>query len=284
MPGSCVSVIGGLAVDLITVATRLPEQGETIKAVKYSKSLGGKGANSAVAIHRTSHVNPRNIAAAIEQNGQNGNGSLDEEIEVRMIGAVGDDEYGTWYTRELAENGVDVSGVRVVKGEMTGICTIIVEADFGENRILMTTAANETLLPSEFETLHSLANGPRPDLVVAQLEIPRETIEQVLLTASEHGVEVLLNPAPAYHLLTQTYKHIAHLIMNETEAAILSGRDVDEVSESTWADIADEFLMMGVTNVVITLGAKGAYFATAEGQKDHVPAVMVKVVDTTGAG
>jgi ribokinase len=99
-------------------------------------------------------------------------------------------------------------------------------------------------------------------------------------------VNVLLNPAPAVKLPEEAYGAITHLILNETEAAILSGRSVEEVEVEgfRWDSLAAEFLKKGVRNVVVTLGAKGAYYAT-EGHEGYVAAEKVeKVVDTTAAG
>ena len=71
--------------------------------------------------------------------------------------------------------------------------------------------------------------------------------------------------------------------MNETEAAILSGREVKEVSRETWGEIAQEFLRDGVENVVITLGAEGAFYANSD-TCGLVHAFQIDPVDPTGAG
>lgn len=63
----------------------------------------------------------------------------------------------------------------------------------------------------------------------------------------------------------------------------MSSRHVDEVNEVTWPIIAQESLNRGVKNVVITLGAKGAFYANATAS-GHCLAFDVKVEDTTGAG
>lgn len=63
----------------------------------------------------------------------------------------------------------------------------------------------------------------------------------------------------------------------------MSGRDRDKVSQDTWPAIAKEFLLRRVTDVVITLGAKGACYANAGGS-DYCPVFDVKVEDATGAG
>lgn len=119
-----------------------------------------------------------------------------------------------------------------------------------------------------------------------QLEIPLETVLQILMTARAAGVDVLLNPAPAVRLPEEVYNAVTHLIVNESEAAILTGRKVEEVEaeEYEWGTVADEFLKKGVRNVIITLGSKGAYFESSD-KRGLVPAAKVeKVVDTTAAG
>ena len=128
-----------------------------------------------------------------------------------------------------------------------------------------------------------------PDLIVLQLEIPLETVLQILRTAKEAGVDVLLNPAPAVKLPDEVYGAVTHLVVNESEAAILTGRSVEEVEreEFGWDVVTEDFLKKGVRNVVVTLGAQGAFFSNGSdgGKGRFVKAEKVeKVVDTTAAG
>ena len=51
------------------------------------------------------------------------------EIEARMIGAVGTDEYGPRVVKSLVDDGVDTSGVRKVQGELTSVAVVLVESD-----------------------------------------------------------------------------------------------------------------------------------------------------------
>ena len=212
----------------------------------------------------------------------------DNEIQVRMTGALGEDSFADPLLKIMQENGVDVSRVRKVRGQPTGVGVVIVETILEENRILFYPGANYDLMPKEFETLESL-NGPdakKPDLIISQMELRRETVEQLLRTASANGVDTLLNPAPAHHLVQAAYKMITHLVVNETEAAMLADMDVDKMTDETeYGKVTDEFLKRGVPNVVITLGAKGAYYSTEIGRGGYVEAEKdVKVKDTTGAG
>ncbi len=70
------------------------------------------------------------------------------------------------------------------------------------------------------------------------------------------GYEVILNPAPAVPLPQEIYKKVTHLILNESEACILSGREPADLSQQDCCTIGDAFVQYGVQYVVITLGAK----------------------------
>jgi ribokinase len=297
-----ITVIGSLNLDLVTVTDRLPDAGECLEAISFSRHLGGKGANAAIAAYRTSHNKPCPSSPLTHDHHEppvinGGNPPIDRyssssdstDIQVCMIGAVGDDEFGPHLVTRLRDNGVNVSGIRTVKGQFTGVCIAIVESDFGENRLLFTNGANLSLLPSDFLTLESLGGGSpglKPDLVISQLEIRRDTVEQILETASREGIDTLLNAAPAKYLLSPLYRMITHLVVNEPEAAMLSGREMSELSSmADWASVTDEFLQKGCKNVIVSLGAKGAYYSNAVGTGGYVEAEKgVKVVDTTGAG
>jgi ribokinase len=114
------------------------------------------------------------------------------------------------------------------------------------------------------------------------MEIDKEIVEEMIETAGRTNINFCLNAAPATPMSNRAYSHLTHLLVNESEAAIMSGRDRDDVNEDTWSIIAQEFLERGVQTVGITLGAKSAFYATAE-EKGHCLAYGVHVVDTAGA-
>ncbi|KAM0544222.1 hypothetical protein ACHAPJ_011911 [Fusarium lateritium] len=304
MTPKTIAIIGGLDADLIMIASRIPDRGESVLASHYQEALGGKGANSAIATFRTCHVKfsqkqnsldseatsssigvehltiqPRTVATEQERNTY----SDEENIQVKMIGAVGDDRYGEKFIVELTKNGVDASGIVTVPNTRSSICFVMVEDLTRENRCLFTLGATATWKKKDFLKAEQLGGGIQPDLVVAQMEIDKHVVETMLATAGNAGIDFCLNAAPASPINRRLYRHVTHLLVNESEAAIMSGRDRDEVNQDTWLTIAQEFLNRGVANVVITLGAKGAFYANAEGN-GHCPAYDVKVEDTTGAG
>ena len=263
-------VIGSLNVDYVAYTTRLPSAGETLKASGFEIGCGGKGANQAVACARASRSRDDKV-----------NGS----VTVRMLGAVGDDDQGSMMRSSLESNGVDVSSIISTPGEKTGATVIIVEETTGENRILFSPNANYSLRPELFKEFHAL----KPSLIVLQLEIPLETVLQILRLAAEEKVPVLLNPAPAIELPLEVFKGVTYLVVNETEAAILSGIPEADITDENLPKLAKNFLDLGTRCVIITLGGKGVYYAFRQDGSEVVTsgseaAHPAKVVDTTAAG
>ncbi|KAH7018156.1 Ribokinase-like protein [Microdochium trichocladiopsis] len=262
-----ITTIGSLNVDVVVYTPRVPEGGETLTASSFHTGLGGKGANQAVACAKLSRS--RDSLA-------------DGTADVRMVGAVGSDVYGTSMLSGLRDVGVDTSGVAVREGAKTGVATIIVEETSGQNRILLSPEANHTVLPEHFATA---LPEPTPDLVVMQLEIPLPTVLQILDTARRQGVQVLLNPAPAVKIPAEYYPGITHLVVNETEAALLTGCAESELdTPEGLARVAGIFHGYGTRNVLVTLGGRGVYYSSSGNKSGLVPAQKVKVVDTTAAG
>lgn len=250
-------VIGSLNADLISTTSRLPAAGETLHARSFHTAPGGKGANQALACARLSRAPSHNV---------------------RMLGAVGTDSFGPMLTSTLAASGVDVSGVATVAGA-TGTAVIIVDESSGENRILIHAGANGTVgAPTQLGDAAA---------VVLQLEIPVATVLAVLQRARAAGVATVFNPAPAVALPESVWPDVDWLVVNETEAAILTGVDVSALDEKDGVErAAKAFLERGVGAVVVTLGGRGCYWATKVGEHGW-EAVSVRkedVVDTTGAG
>ena len=279
-----ITVIGSLNTDMVTVASRMPNAGETLRANSFDVGWGGKGANQAVAAARLSRSNPRkeNLEAMFW-------GGI---VQVRMIGAVGEDPFALPLLKSMVEDGVDVAGVKQLKGETTGTAIILVEKSTGENRILYTPGANFSLKPTD----NLLPEDGYGDVVIFQLETPLEVVLHHMQHAKASGAQVILNPAPAAEFPDSAFPNITHLILNETEIEILAhlrpgsiGDAFKDFQESELNRLAREFVEKGVSTIVVTLGANGAFYQTASRLKSglpgkHLPAVKAKVVDTTAAG
>ncbi|KAL8875281.1 MAG: hypothetical protein Q9198_006333, partial [Flavoplaca austrocitrina] len=228
MSSKTIQIIGSLNIDLITRTPRHPNPGETLTATSFTYGPGGKGANQAVACARLSRAkNQQQQHAPSTSSPPNSNSN--SNITIKMTGAVGSDFFGTYLLDSLKSNSVDITSITQTPDTKTGTAVIIVEESSGENRILITPGANGSVSPESIRpSLKSL-----PDLIILQLEIPLPTVISIIELAKDKGVDALLNPAPAVpNLPRDVYKGLKHLIMNESEAAILSSSLSNEAPAS----------------------------------------------------
>ncbi|KAK6220429.1 ribokinase [Colletotrichum tabaci] len=267
-----ITVLGSLNIDLTSYVPHHPLPGETLTSNSVVISPGGKGANQAVACAKLSRSRdaPNDTAA--------------ESASVSMIGAVGSDSYGDLLLKNLGEHGVRTDRIAVGNDLKTGMAIIVVDEPTGQNRIILAPEANHAVTPDKFGALPETLD-PKPDLLVMQLEVPLETVLAALRSAKAAAVPVLLNPAPAQRLPDEAYDGLAHLVVNETEAAILSGCDESELDTPDGLKrVGEWFMAKKVRNVIITLGGRGVYYTNQDGAAELISAQKVKVVDTTAAG
>ncbi|MFQ5692656.1 MAG: ribokinase, partial [Nitrospinota bacterium] len=205
-----------------------------------------------------------------------GGGSLG----VAFLGKVGADERGDRCANRLESEGLDVSTLRREAGVPTGVALIVVGPE-GENLIAVAPGANARLSPGDVEAEGRAIAGAR--LVLAQLEVPQETIASAFRRAVKAAVKTVLNPAPAPAVeFSENLLSLTDVIVpNRVEAEALTGLEIGsiEMARAACAVLHNS----GVGEVVITLGEEGAVFTGPEGS-GHVRAPRVEVVDTTGAG
>ena len=119
------------------------------------------------------------------------------------------------------------------------------------------------------------------DVLLLQLEVPLDAVQRAAEIAHEHGVPVVLNPAPARDLPAGLLARVDVLIPNESETALLTGLPVDTGAELEAA--ARALLDRGISTAILTLGARGAMLATGS-EVEIIPTFKVQPVDTTAAG
>jgi ribokinase len=244
-------VIGSANVDLVARVPYLPEAGETLLGSAFFQTMGGKGANQAVAAAKLG-------------------------AEVTLIARVGDDMYGAACRAAYEKAGVKTLALQTTPLAPTGIALIAV-ADSGENHIIVVSGANAHLSPEDVEK-HSEAIRSA-DAVLLQLEIPLETVEKAVEIAHSAGRRIILNPAPYRPLSRALLEKISVLTPNLTEAEKMLGGALagdDRV-------LAQSLLGLGPQSLVLTLSARGALAAGSWGQA-RIPALPVTPLDTTGAG
>jgi ribokinase len=241
-----IHVIGNAAVDSVIRVDRFPRPGETIVALGASEDLGGKGANQAV------------IAARCGAN-------------VRLVAAIGDDALGERIRSNLAHEGVLTDGL-TTSAHGTDRCVITVDGN-GENTILSLIDAARHFDPVG-ET--PIAAWIKPgDLVVMQGNLRPSLTRDCLALARSKGATTVLNPSPTHAAEDYDWNLVDLVLVNRGEAIELAGGEAEEA--------ARELCKRGAGAVVLTLGADGAAFFSAD-DTFRAAAPQVIAIDTVGAG
>lgn len=248
-----VIVVGSSNTDMIVRVKKLPRAGETVLGGKFLTAAGGKGANQAVAAARAG-------------------------ARVSFVARVGRDALGDQAIGSYKSDRIDVAHVTRDRRLPSGTALIFVAED-GANCIAVAGGANNALSPAHVKD--ALARIGNAKVMLVQLETPLATVKAAMRLATENGIPVILNPAPARALPDLLLRQASIVTPNESEAELLTGIRPSGLARARKAAL--KLLGRGARAVILTLGAKGALIATQQGA-EIVPAFKVKPVDTTAAG
>jgi ribokinase len=248
-----ITVVGSYATGLTMRVERLPSPGETLLGTGYRVDYGGKGSNQAVGCARLG-------------------------ARVSFVARIGKDPFGEMALGLYRDEGIDITHVAHREGTPTGVGFIIVDAT-GGNCITIDPGANEHLTTTDISQSDAAFDAAR--VVLTQLEIPVAAAEAAMARGRACGAVTILNPAPVRVLPESILRLVDILTPNQSEALVLAGRSPNETVSAE--DVARELIGRGVKQVVMTLGEKGALIATATSFQ-HVPALRMTAVDSTGAG
>jgi ribokinase len=223
-----VAVVGSINLDLVARVEKLPRPGETLTGAELEYVPGGKGANQAVAAARLG-------------------------AQVRFVGAVGEDEFGTLAVRELRRAGVDLSRTQVVRSR-TGIALILVD-DAGENQIVVVPGANHALDAGRVDV-------GNPDALISQLEVEDDAIEAAL---GQTDAFFCLNAAPA--------RAVPSAILERADLIVANSLELEALGSAP----------MGAL-FALTLGAEGALLLEEGEEIARAAPPHVEAVDGTAAG
>ena len=245
---------GSVIVDVTGFAPHLPVAGETVKGSTLRFGPGGKGSNQMTAAHRAGST-------------------------VQIISRRGDDVLGQILKKHYETEGMSEKYVVVDPAAETASALIEIDESDAQNRIIVILAANEQVVR---ESVYAAEEDFKDaDAVLTQFETTAEAVFAAKELAHKYGKPFILNPAPYVHVPAEIFDGVDYVTPNETEAEQFTGIKVDTVEDCRLA--AKKFFEMGVKNVVITLGVRGAFFTDGE-QEILVPSIKVKAVETTGAG
>lgn len=181
------------------------------------------------------------------------------------IGAVGPE--GRWASERLMEYGVDTRHIAQV-AQATGHANICVDAQ-GENSIVVFSGANHAI--SDAMIGAALSEASPGDSFVTQNETNGQA--QAVRIAKDMGLRVIYAAAPFDAAAVRA-------VIDDLDLLVLNEVEAEQLAAETGSNLMD----LPVSNIVVTLGAKGCQWVSKGSAPQDFPAIKVAVVDTTGAG
>ena len=248
-------VFGSINVDLVQPTPHLPAPGETVLCDDYYLVSGGKGANQALAAARAG-------------------------AKVVMIGNVGADSFAELALQDMKSAGIDLTNVG--QSQRPTACATVHVADDGENAIVVSSGANQTVMAEQADHLSFSTD----DTLVLQMEIPLMENWNIIRRAHGHIGRTILNAAPAAAIPESTLRCVDILIVNEGEGAAIAAQSDGMTGKPAGIPLREIPAVLatryGLT-CILTLGPEGAVVASKNAHFT-VGAPPINPVDTTGAG
>lgn len=248
-----ITVLGSYAVGMTMCTERFPTCGETLLGKNFQQMHGGKGSNQAIEAARLG-------------------------AQTNFCGCVGKDVFGDSAIALFQQEGIHYDHVKRSALYPTGVGFINVDKN-GNNIITIDFGANNDLSDADIEPLEDLI--AKSDILLIQLEIALAAVECAARLAKKNGVKVILNPAPFQPISDELIKNVDIMTPNETEAKLLL--NLNPELPVTERELAEAIYRKGASQVVVTLGERGAYIFSQEIKK-VIPAREVTAIDSTGAG
>ena len=223
---------------------------------------------------------PANVAVAAARLGE----------EVAFAGSVGKDLFGDFILRALEAEGVDTSAVRRCEPPTRTSLAFVEIGDDGDRSFTFyrsDPSADELLSVEDIsEGLLSGASFVNFGSILLIKEPGRSAIHEAVKLSRGLDIPTVFDVNFREHLWSSVetaretvdplFDHSTIVKLGDDELSPLLGvQDVEEAGES--------LLRRGVSLVLVSLGAGGAFYATGE-FSGSVPAFEVEVVDATGAG
>ncbi len=210
-------------------------------------------------------------------------------FHVVPVGKVGSDDGGRRMIQEMADAGMDIRHIELLRDQPTLFSVCFQYPDGSGGNITTTESAASALDCNDIDRCSGLfaSNSPRC-MVLAAPEVPLETRGHLLRLSGGHQAFRAAAFTSA-EVATARQEGIFALVdlvaMNEDEAGMLIGERFDPANSQRFLDRCADTLLSFQQNIQIILSAGGhGAFAFSGGTWDYRPALNVPVVSTAGAG
>jgi sugar/nucleoside kinase (ribokinase family) len=253
--------IGSCTVDYFAIVPRLLGPEEKINAERMEIHAGGVTANNLTQVARLG-------------------------ASTGWLGLIGDDENGRIIQKAFADDGMDLSGIEIMKGDRSSLTWIPVDSA-GERCIYMFPNVTGKISVYQVDGRFAPHIRKAKHFHTEASQLPIAPVKEGMRIAKEANVRVIfdLDVSPSFfaqsNLGTQEELCGSLKLVDVLKPCKAAAREL--TGETDYERIADKLLNLGPTLVAITMGTDGCLIASRK-QKVHVPAFRPDVVDTTGAG
>ena len=220
---------------------------------------------------------PANVAVAASRLGASS----------RFIGCIGEDSFGAILRKTLGHNKVELDGLQVTDKASTTLAVVTVTPDGERSFSFLRKPGADTMIDKQ-KAIGALKGTGILHFGSVSLaaENCRGTIIDIVRAARESGALVSYDPnyrSTLWKTEEEASKWIRSVIPLCDMVKISDEETVLVTGESDCRKAAAALIGQGVRLVVVTLGAKGAYWSF-NGMDGVVDGFRVKVADTNGAG
>lgn len=206
------------------------------------------------------------------------------ELEPVFVGTVDDDAMGEAVIQKLNRHKVDTRYMKKVKNGMGTWLAV-----FDHNGDVVASVSKRPEHEAMVQILEESGDEifANADSIAIEIDMDQEVTKKTFALAEKYNKKVyalVSNMSVAIErrdLIRQT----ECFVCNQQEAGILFSENYDEITpEELYQILPERIRSAKITKMVVTMGDKGAVYATLDGENGICPALKVDVVDTTGAG
>lgn len=241
-----VTGLGQCSLDYLALVDSYPEADTKTEVLEWHEQGGGPAATALVALARLG-------------------------IPCSFHGVVGDDDAGGKIRRSLADEGIDTSGLKVVKKGVSQIAFIAIEKATAKRTIFWRRPSGGTLQADDLgEDFLNASSFLLLDGLMADVSLYAAAKARAL------NIPLMLDAGRDRPGMVRLARLCDYVVASEEFAKDLGWPLAEDV-------LSREREKFGVAALTVTLGERGSMTASGEGAF-YVPAFRVDAVDTTGAG
>ncbi len=202
-------------------------------------------------------------------------------LRTLAVGAVGSDEKADWVIGALEKDGIDTSGMERVPGRPTSATMLPIRPDGSRPALHARGASAYWRISPAAQTRACEGRIVHLGGVGSLLAMDGEPTRALLADAKAAGrtttLDLIAARAETLSLLEPLLPHVDFFMPSIEETAIIAGTNDP-------AACAEFFIARGAGACAISMGEKGSYVRTHDGEAFTVPAFKIDVRDTSGCG